>query len=515
MSKKIFSIFIIIILVLLGLCGTVFAKDTYTATSTINGVTVNWSYELNDSNQIENLKCINPTDLIGNVIIPSTLDGKTVVTLGNSAFKSATKITEITIPNSVKEIGLEAFSGCTSLSNINLGNVERICDQSFKNCTSLTSIKLPKTLNKGASGAPFSGCENLKNIELEEGMTVVPDYVCASTPITEITIPNSVKEIGLWAFSGCTSLSNINLGNVERICDQSFKNCTSLTSIKLPKTLNKGASGAPFSGCENLKNIELEEGMTVVPDYVCASTPITEITIPNSVKEIGLWAFSGCTSLSNINLGNVERICDQSFKNCTSLTSIKLPKTLNKGASGAPFSGCENLKNIELEEGMTVVPDYVCASTPITEITIPNSVKKIGMWTFKNCTFLKKITILDNVTDMGGYNSSNTDLVFENHNDSLTVYCYKDSMAANYAIKYNIKYVYLTKPAIDNNEENKEDKKQNITKPAIDAKQEIPTIATGKLPQAGSSSVIIISIIAVMVILIINYKRYNSYKDIK
>ena len=423
MSKKIFSIFIII-LVLLGLCGTVFAKDTYTATSTINGVTVNWSYELNDSNQIENLKCINPTDLIGNVIIPSTLDGKTVVTLGDSAFKSATKI-------------------------------------------------------------------------------------------TEITIPNSVKEIGLGAFSGCTSLSNINLGNVERICDQSFKNCTSLTSIKLPKTLNKGASGAPFSGCENLKNIELEEGMTVVPDYVCASTPITEITIPNSAKEIGLWAFSGCTSLSNINLGNVERICDQSFKNCTSLTSIKLPKTLNKGASGAPFSGCENLKNIELEEGMTVVPDYVCASTPITEITIPNSVKKIGLWTFKNCTFLKKITILDNVTEMGGYNSSNTDLVFENHNDSLTVYCYKDSMAANYAIKYNIKYVYLTKPAIDNNEENKEDKKQNITEPAIDAKQENPTIATGKLPQAGSSPVIIISIIAVMVILIINYKRYNSYKDIK
>ena len=56
MSKKIFSI-LIMILVLLGLCGTVFAKDTYTATSTINGVTVNWSYELNDSNQIENLKC--------------------------------------------------------------------------------------------------------------------------------------------------------------------------------------------------------------------------------------------------------------------------------------------------------------------------------------------------------------------------------------------------------------------------------------------------------------------------
>ena len=127
----------------------------------------------------------------------------------------------------------------------------------------------------------------------------------------------------------------------------------------------------------------------------------------------------------------------------------------------------------------------------------------------------KKITILDNVTKIGFYNISDSDSIFKSHDKDLTVYCYKDSMAANYAIKYNIKYVYLTKPAIDNNEENKEDKKQNVTEPAIDAKQEDTTIATGKLPQAGSSSVIIIIIIAVMVILIINYKRYNSYKDIK
>ena len=145
MSKKIFSIFIII-LVLLGLCGTVFAKDTYTATSTINGVTVNWSYELNDSNQIENLKCINPTDLIGNVIIPSTLDGKTVVTLGDSAFKSATKITEITIPSTVTEIGYSAFENCTKLNKVDLGNITTLSFQVFKGCTSLTEITIPKTL---------------------------------------------------------------------------------------------------------------------------------------------------------------------------------------------------------------------------------------------------------------------------------------------------------------------------------------------------------------------------------
>ena len=345
MLKKIFSI-LIMILLLVGVCGTVFAKDTYTATSTVNGVTANWEYELNDSNQIENLICKNPTELTGNVTIPSNLDGKTVVTLGNNAFKSA---------------------------------------------------------------------------------------------------------IG-----------------------------------------------------------------------------ITEITIPSTVKEIGLWAFSGCTSLSKVDLGNVEKISDQSFKNCTALTSIKIPKTLSKDASGAPFSGCTNLKNIELEEGMTVVPNYVCASTPIAEITIPSTVKEIGMWAFKSCDSLKKITILDNVENMEGYNSSNSDLVFQDHNEDLTIYCYKDSMAANYAIKYNIKYVYLTKPVTDdnvNNEENKDNEEKpkdeipNTTeptqKPVTDTDKKDPTTATGKLPQTGVSATIIISLMAVTIISIIIYKKYNTYKDIK
>ena len=72
MLKK-FSIIIIMILLLVGLSGNVLAKDKYTATSTINGVTANWEYELNDSNQIENLKCTNASELTGNVTIPSTL----------------------------------------------------------------------------------------------------------------------------------------------------------------------------------------------------------------------------------------------------------------------------------------------------------------------------------------------------------------------------------------------------------------------------------------------------------
>ena len=328
MLKK-FSIVLIIILLLIGLSGSVLATDKYTATSTINGVTANWEYELNESNQIENLKCTNPADLTGSITIPSILDGKMVISLANKAFKTATSI--------------------------------------------------------------------------------------------------------------------------------------------------------------------------------------TEITIPSTVKEIGLWAFSGCTSLSKVNLGNVEKISDQSFKNCTALTSIKLPKTLTKAASGAPFSGCTNLKNIELEEGMTVVPNYVCASTAITEITIPNTVKEIGMWAFKDCDSLKKITILDNVENMEGYNSSNSDLVFQNHNDDLTIYCYEDSMAAKYAIKYKIKYVYLKRTTIpNNNEEQKVDETPNSSQKTDDK-----TVAPGKLPQAGATMTILLIISIISISCIIFYMKYRKFRDIK
>ena len=409
------------------------ASDTLIATSTLNGISVSFEYKLNDAGQVTDLVCTNASALSGSVTVPGTLEGKTVVSLGNNAFKGASNI-------------------------------------------------------------------------------------------TSVVIPESIKEIGLWAFSGCTSLSNVNLGNVEKLSNMAFNNCTALTSIKLPKTLTKIASGAPFSGCTNLKHIELEDGMTVIPNYVCASTPITEITIPNTVKEIGLWAFSDCTSLSNVNLGNVEKLSDKAFNNCTALTSIKLPKTLTKIASGAPFLGCTNLKNIELEDGMTVIPNYVCASTPITEITIPNTVKEIGLWAFSDCTFLKKIKILDNVTDMGGYNSSTSDLVFKNHNTDLTIYCYQNSLAAAYAIKYNIKFEYLpqdsSNPSTDNdsnqnggNSNSGDTSNKDNSNPKADPEED-STTAPGKLPYTGSSIGIIVAIFFILGGGIFAYKKYNNLKGI-
>ena len=198
------------------------------------------------------------------------------------------------------------------------------------------------------------------------------------------------------------------------------------------------------------------------------------------------------------------------------MTEITIPKTLKKG-SVSPCLDNPNITKITLEEGLTVVPTELCANTGITEITIPNSVTEIGYSAFENCTKLNKITILDNVQEMGFYNISNSDSIFKNHNEDLTIYCYKDSMAANYAIKYNIKYVYLTQKDINdktNSEEKQDDKNSDITETTINKTQKDTTTATGELPQTGVSSVIIISFIVVTIISIAIFKKYNSYKDI-
>ena len=346
----------------------IFAADEYTYSCNINGVTANFTYNLNEENKIENLKCTNSIELTGNVTIPGLIEGKEVVTIGDNAFKGASNITGVVVPDSVKEIKNNSFTDCTKLKDVNLGKIESLSFDVFKNCTALTSIKIPNTLKQGAVSKIFTNCSNLTNITLEDGLTVIPSYLCADTAITEITVPDSVK------------------------------------------------------------------------------------TIEND-------AFADCTKLKDVNLGKIESLSFDVFKNCTALTSIKIPNTLKQGAVSKIFTNCSNLTNITLEDGLTVIPSYLCADTAITEITIPDSVKTIEYSAFEDCTNLKKITILDNVDSIGFFGINKpTDSVFKNHDEDLTIYCYRDSIAAKYAIKYNIKYVYLDKPIIDDSkaEDNKD-----------------------------------------------------------
>ena len=87
-----------------------------------------------------------------------------VTEIGSDAFSGRSSLEEIIIPNSVTEIGIGAFAGCISLENITIPNgVTEIRNLAFRSCSNLREITLPSSIN-GIGFYAFSGCDNLKDI---------------------------------------------------------------------------------------------------------------------------------------------------------------------------------------------------------------------------------------------------------------------------------------------------------------------------------------------------------------
>ena len=311
--------------------------------------------------------------------IPSSLKSVTV-TGGNvlrGAFQGCTRLTSITIPNSVTSIGQQAFRECTGLTSITIPNsVTNIGNYAFKGCSGLTSITIPNSVTSIDSNA-FEGCRRL----------------------TAVTIPNSVTSIGESAFYNCTGLTTVNWNATE---------CISAGSYRSPI----------FEGCSNLATVNIGDNVKIIPPYAFYTcSKLTNITIPNSVTRIGNDAFRKCTGLTSITIPNsVTSIGSFAFDDCTGLTSITIPNSVtrigmraflntawyNNQPDGLVYAGkvayeykgtMPSNTSIVLKAGTLGIGEdafYYC--TGLTSITIPNSVTIIYDGAFRICTNLTSIT---------------------------------------------------------------------------------------------------------------------------
>ena len=277
-----------------------------------------WTYEVYTE---DHSKCFitkyNGTDT--NVVIPSMIEGKTVVLLKANAFQDNKTIQSVYIPDTVRYLTNNTYDGRT-----------------FEGCTALTSVRFPE-------GLKYIPIECFKNC----------------TSLTTIVIPDSVEGIGREAFLGCRSLRDITLGsNVSSIGSMCFSYCDSLVSITLPKSLftkdsnANGILGHAYNESTALKNVTIEPGGDVIPSGLFSGCySLTNIVIPEGIKYIYSGAFQDCTSLRNITLPNsIEYIGDGAFYNCKNLNTIKLGQNVKKICSDnysptSPFTYMSNLKD--------------------------------------------------------------------------------------------------------------------------------------------------------------------------
>ncbi len=316
--------------------------------------------------------------------------GNSVTSIGNYAFYNCSGLTSIEIPNSVTSIGDSAFYGCSGLTSIVIPNsVTSIGEDSFWSCIGLTSIEIPKSV-ASIGQAAFGNCTGLTSIVVDAGNThydsrnnsnaiietatntliagckntVIPNTVtrigdsafagCATRSFTSIEIPNSVTSIGVNAFFYCVYLTSIEIPNsVTSIGDWAFNSCWSLTSIVVDventhydsrnnsNAIIETATNTLIAGC---KNTVIPNTVTEIGDYAFWSCiGLTSIEIPNSVMGIGSHAFWQCTGLTDIKMmfATPPTTGENLFADCTNLTTIYVPKGAKEAYNVEPWNSYE------------------------------------------------------------------------------------------------------------------------------------------------------------------------------
>lgn len=366
-------------------------------------------------------------------VFPDTLQE-----IGEEAFYGCCAVAEITIPDSCKIIGKRAFSLMEGLKKAVLpGALESLENQLFYGCKSLEEVNIPDSALSIGDEA-FEKCTLLKTATIGKNSSLRSlgeDAFYDCKALTEFNIPDGVNSIGIRAFGNCSSLETITVPDgVTSVEAYLFAGCKSLKQIVFPENIEYVGECA-FRGVPWVT--EQPVGFVVLGDYIIGysgevpeiikdedypsnakkiaggaffgSDTLTEITFLPGADEIGNYTFSSCKSLTKVIIPDtVKRIGDHAFAFCTALQNIEIPDSVLDIGDSA-FSNCKSLESIVLSKNLQSLGEYaldVCAS--LSAIMLPDGLKVLSRYCFAT-SGIQKIELPESVEtiEYGALDSNN------------------------------------------------------------------------------------------------------------
>lgn len=354
------------------------------------------------------------------------------------AFTNLSYIKEVYLPNATS-IGGYALFQCSALQNVELSlDIQSIGEHAFEKCFSLQSIALPEGITRIENGT-FSECVSLAYVDVASDLTYVGESAFASCEqLVSIYLGNLLEEISSFAFSNCKALTSVVVpSTVTRIGDSAFFNCASLSQLELHEGLSEICADA-FAECSSLKSLTIPSSVSNVSVGAFANCMIEDLTmpqvfgnylafifggingygdnyiIPSTLVSVTItdsnvpeYAFSQCSNIQTVTIGNAAVVYDNAFSYCSSLTQVNLPETLTSIGENA-FYNCASLSQIELPSSLTNIAQSVFSSCSALEsIVIPSSVTSIGSGAFSYCYGIKEINLPsaygDSFSNLFGY----------------------------------------------------------------------------------------------------------------
>ena len=276
------------------------------------------------------------------------------VTMVVDAFEDNTFVETVNIPNSVNRIGAYAFSGAVNLKNIVIPDtVTRIDGYSFYNCRSLRSIELPESVQY-INGSAFRACEKLTGFTFPSKVETINSYVLADCKaLTDVIMPSSVQTIHEMAFNNSPYIRlHVTYGSIgEQFAQEHELNYTYYIQQTQDFMYSKNDEGIQillYIGKLYDVDVPAEiDGLQVNRINTAAfqnNSTARRITLPNTVKTIGDWAFSYMDSLEEISLSSeLESLGADAFTGSYNLKEVVLPAKL-KNIGVEPFAGIPSLK---------------------------------------------------------------------------------------------------------------------------------------------------------------------------